>query len=359
MNIESPILPEFDPPKKGVFQGRLRISFIKAMDKIAYDEIFEIIGKALPLFIEFNFHPSIKFSYLRKHFEYISNYKIQPELKRKFDNYVNLFIGWAEKYNVDADWYLDALHERFGHIVEAENYYNFRLSFLKYNQLKSLLVEYQEIKNDEYALFERKQLISEFFEILELKDNDFNAEQKLDLIFQFFIDRDEKEVIEIENIWKSKKLEELQKQKAILIKGAIEMSYNYDFMFEVSDFPFSFEFRSWQFNEEKKKEFRKKITEAFKSDLDKYFNIVEDYAKEQGHKKMSSKDRDGINQTDRIYLFILYQVKKLSPDKCLNTLQEIQSKEIDITTQAVSKIVNTLESQLGFDRRKSRTKAKK
>ena len=87
--MEKHEIPEFDPKDKGIYQGHLRLSFIKAMDRIAYVELIELIGKTLPLFLEFNFHPSIKFNHLRKHFEHIINYEIRVELREKFSKYIN------------------------------------------------------------------------------------------------------------------------------------------------------------------------------------------------------------------------------------------------------------------------------
>ena len=358
--MENSEIPEFDPQEKGIYQGQLRLSFIKAMDKIAYVEVIELIGKTLPLFLEFDFHPSIKFSYLRKHLEHISNDEVPIELREKFRKYVAHFVQWAEKYNVDSDWFLDALHDRFGHIVAADGYYKRQLDFLNYNQLKLLLSEYSEIKNDEYALFLRGELISEIFGILELKNNDFDAEKKLNSIFQFFDGKDEREIIKVENIWKSNHLEKLQSKKAIWIKAAINMSYNYNFVIEVSNSPFIFEFRSWQFNEEKKSNYREEITERFKRELNSYFDEIENYAIENEYKKNEQpKNRGSLNQTDRIYLFILYQVKKMSPDDCLNALQKILGKKIEISSQAVSKTVNELSQHIGFVKRKSKTKTEK
>lgn len=354
--MEKNLLPEFDPQKQGIYQGALRLSFIRAVDEIAYVELIELIGKTFPLFLEFNFSPSIKFSNLRKHQDVFSN-QIPIELKEKFRKYFLFFVEWARKYNLDANWFLDALHDRFGHIAATENYYNNQLSFLKYNQLKQLLFDYSEIKNDEYLLIEREELISEIFNILKLKNKSFNTGEKLDSILQFFDDKDEKEIIRVENVWKSERLRNLQNKKAVWVKSAIEMSYGYSFKIENSNFPFTFEFRSWQFNEERKSTFRNEILKNFNKKLDEYFSEIECYAYEQGHKKNEqTKTRFGVTPEDRMKLFVLYQVKKLSPQDCLTELQIISGKKVEMTLQAVSKTIEEISQNLGLTKRKSKTK---
>jgi len=89
-------LPEFDPQKSGIYEGHLRLSFIKAMDKIASDEISEFTELIFPLYLELRLPKTVRFGDLRRQAESNNAIVVWGNYAKSSRDYVDKMIGWAK-----------------------------------------------------------------------------------------------------------------------------------------------------------------------------------------------------------------------------------------------------------------------